>query len=158
MIKNTTVIDKKIQNELSRKYLVLSILSIVIGIIGVVLYGIRDSVFPNTPNTDLLIVFVLPIGIGLLLLYTVFRTRSLTTVQKRENTYEFYDDKVVVSSLKEGESKSSVIDVPYNEIASCKRTLNYIFMVHKKEISMPVCLKGMRKEDVKTIKSYLKMK
>lgn len=159
MVKNTTKIDKKLQNELSRKYLIIAAVCLITGITGVVLYAFKGTVFGEYQKwADLLIVCVLPIGIGLLMLFTVFRTKTTTKVISRVNDYEFYEDKVTVTSLKEGDAQSTVIDVPYGDIARIKKTANYIYMIHKNDIAMPVRTKGMSKEDIAEIKSYLKIK
>ena len=65
-----TDINKEIQKELSRPLYIVSIVTLVIGIVGMVAYVVLGTIFDN-PEIEYMLAFSFPFAFGLVLLITI---------------------------------------------------------------------------------------
>lgn len=88
MIKIQTDIDEKSQKSLSKTAQIINIILIVVGIIGLLLYVVLSTIFENS-YLDILLVFAIPFGIGIVYYILINKNIKKMAENKFTNAYTF---------------------------------------------------------------------
>lgn len=154
MITTTTKIDKKLQREFTRKYIIFGVICTVIGATGVILYCLRNYIFSTEANwTSLFLIGIVPLGIGILLFILIEKTRKSTLVDEREIKYTFSDGGIDVITTREGSDTVSHVD--YNDVVKIADTQNFMFIYLKGEVTYPVNTRNLSREERTALRKLL---
>ena len=99
MITVRTKIDEASQKILTKKIRVGSLISMIIGIVGLLTYIILSINFENL-NLDFLLFFSIPFAIGLVLLITIHKNIAKTASYQWINEYVFEKNAIHISTIK----------------------------------------------------------
>lgn len=156
MVKATTKIDKKLQNDLSRKYLIAAAICIAVGLCGVLIYALREFIFPTPAKwQSIFIIFALPLGFGLLIDFLVFKTKRTTIVEERVVDYTFSDGGIDVVTNKTSAVTNAHID--YANVLKTKQTKHFYFIYLSGDVTYPVDVRGLTDAELAEVKGYLKI-
>lgn len=153
MVECTTVINDKVQRQISKKLYISSIVCLVIGIIGVILYIVLSTIYQNS-WADLLLLFAIPFGFGLTFFITLDTNYRILKNTAMVNFYIFDDDYLFVTTIKDNENVGSS-QIPYNSITKIKENKLYLFIYINKVSALPVEKKSLSEEDINYIKSKI---
>lgn len=155
MIECKTEINTKAQKVLSKNIKLVSIIMLVIGCVGIAGYIIA-SCFVSSGYLDVMLVFALPFGYGLVYLVSVNNMIKKAEGNATVNHYQFEEDYFNASSSKNGEIIGTV-KYYYKDIKKIKERDGYLllyvnsinaFMVEESELS---------ENDLTLLKSLLKI-
>ncbi len=153
MVECITVINDKVQRQISKKLYISSIVCLVIGIIGVILYIVLSTIYQNS-WADLLLLFAIPFGFGLTFFITLDTNYRILKNTAMVNFYIFDDDYLFVTTIKDNENVGSS-QIPYNSITKIKENKLYLFIYINKVSALPVEKASLSEEDIKYIKSKI---
>ena len=153
MVECTTVINDKVQRQISKKLYISSIVCLVIGIIGVILYIVLSTIYQNS-WADLLLLFAIPFGFGLTFFITLDTNYRILKNTAMVNFYIFDDDYLFVTTIKDNENVGSS-QIPYNSITKIKENKLYLFIYINKVSALPVEKASLSEEDINYIKSKI---
>ena len=157
MIENETVIDIGVQKALMRKPLVLSCIAMTIGLIGVVLYFILGMRF-DTIWTELLLLFAIPLGMGLVLVINYFKNIKRYNHDKFiVNCYRF-DEYCFEAITMKGEECLGQNIFTYDKVYKISKTKKYLFIFVNKYSALPIARYKLSKEEDTELLKYLKKK
>lgn len=157
MFKTATVINSEVQKEISKKAYIIWLTALIVGVIGLVAYIVLGTIFPDVSELDLLLFFSMPFGFGLVFVLTI--KKQIKSVEKLNqiNTYEFFEDHVVVSTVRNMEVVGSV-KVYYKDLTKSKETEKY-FLLYLNNVSvLPIKKDGLKTEEQVLVRSFLNLK
>ena len=156
MVKTTTTIDRKIQNDLSRKYILAASVYIAVGIAGVLIYALRDIIF-SAPSKwqSAFLIFIIPLGLGILIDFLVIKTKRTTIVEERVVDYAFSDEGIEINTHKTSGDTSAHID--YDKILKIKQTKHFLFIYLSGDVVYPVDIRKLSEAETTELKNYLKL-
>lgn len=157
MFKTATVINSEVQKEISKKAYIIWLTALIVGVIGLVAYIVLGTIFPNVTELDLLLFFSMPFGFGLVFVLTIKKQIKSVETLNQVNTYEFFEDHVVVSTVRNMEVVGSV-KVYYKDLTKSKETEKY-FLLYLNNVSvLPIKKDGLKTEEQVLIRSFLNLK
>lgn len=157
MFKTATVINSEVQKEISKKAYIIWLTALIVGIIGLVAYIVLGTIFPNVSELDLLLFFSMPFGFGLVFVLTIKKQIKSVQTLNQVNTYEFFEDHVVVSTVRNMEVVGSV-KVYYKDLTKSKETEKY-FLLYLNNVSvLPIKKDGLKTEEQVLVRSFLNLK
>ena len=155
MIENETVIDISVQKALMRKPLLLSIIALIVGVIGIVLYFVLGMRF-DTIWTELLLLFAIPLGMGLVLVINYFKNiRRYQHDRFIVNCYRF-DENCFEAVTMKGEECLGQNIFTYDKVYRISKTKKYLFIFMNKYSALPVARFKLNKDEDATLLSYFK--
>ena len=156
MFKTATVINSEVQKEISKKAYIIWLTALIVGIIGLVAYIVLGIIFPNVSELDLLLFFSMPFGFGLVFVLTIKKQIKSVQTLNQVNTYEFFEDHVVVSTVRNMEVVGSV-KVYYKDLTKSKETEKY-FLLYLNNVSvLPIKKDGLKKEEQVLVRAFLNL-
>lgn len=147
------------QKQLTKSLYAVSLVSFIIGTIGILTYIVAGVVYEvmyeqELPALDvLLVISAVLFGFGLVFVITVRKqNKDAVKFNGCSLSYEFFADCIIVREFKYGE-QTGVIRWNYAQITKCRQKNNYIyiFMVYPLDIS------PLTAEELNTVKSLLKL-
>lgn len=157
MFKTATVINSEVQKEISKKAYIIWLTALIVGVIGLVAYIVLGTIFPDVSELDLLLFFSMPFGFGLVFVLTI--KKQIKSIEKlnQVNTYEFFEDYVVVSTVRNMEVVGSV-KVYYKDLTKSKETEKY-FLLYLNNVSvLPIKKDGLKPEEQVLVRAFLNLK
>ena len=156
MFKTATVINSEVQKEISKKAYIIWLTALIVGIIGLVAYIVLGTIFPNVTELDLLLFFSMPFGFGLVFVLTIKKQIKSVQTLNQVNTYEFFEDHVVVSTVRNMEVVGSV-KVYYKDLTKSKETEKY-FLLYLNNVSvLPIKKDGLKPEEQVLDRAFLNL-
>lgn len=155
MIKIKTDIDEKAQKAFCKNAVIACIVSLIVGSVGLVSYIVLCAFF-NSDFLDIMLVFSIPFGFGLVYLIFINKNIKKTAESKISNEYEFYDDFFTVASIKNGEEFARE-KIYYKDLYKSKEKNEYIFVYVNKARAFIINKNAARREDLQAIKTKLKI-
>lgn len=156
MFKTATVINSEVQKEISKKAYIIWLTALIVGIIGLVAYIVLGIIFPNVSELDLLLFFSMPFGFGLVFVLTIKKQIKSVQTLNQVNTYEFFEDHVVVSTVRNMEVVGSV-KIYYKDLTKSKETEKY-FLLYLNNVSvLPIKKDGLKKEEQVLVRAFLNL-
>lgn len=157
MFKTATVINSEVQKEISKKAYIIWLTALIVGIIGLVAYIVLGIIFPNVSELDLLLFFSMPFGFGLVFVLTIKKQIKSVQTLNQVNTYEFFEDHVVVSTVRNMEVVGSV-KIYYKDLTKSKETEKY-FLLYLNNVSvLPIKKDGLKPEEQVLVRAFLNLK
>lgn len=130
-------IDKKVQNALNTKQKWISWIMLIIGAIGLITYIVLGTVRESKAWEDVLLIFAIPFTLGLILLINVHRACIWSDRVKREQHYEFQEEKMVVTIYVQGEC-TGTSEVYYKTLIRMRETKEFLFLYPNKISAFPI--------------------
>lgn len=156
MFKTATVINSEVQKEISKKAYIIWLTALIVGIIGLVAYIVLGIIFPNVSELDLLLFFSMPFGFGLVFVLTIKKQIKSVQTLNQVNTYEFFEDHVVVSTVRNMEVVGSV-KIYYKDLTKSKETEKY-FLLYLNNVSvLPIKKDGLKPEEQVLVRAFLNL-
>ncbi len=157
MFKTATVINSEVQKEISKKAYIIWLTALIVGVIGLVAYIVLGTIFPDVSELDLLLFFSMPFGFGLVFVLTIKKQIKSVQTLNQVNTYEFFEDHVVVSTVRNMEVVGSV-KIYYKDLTKSKETEKY-FLLYLNNVSvLPIKKDGLKKEEQVLVRAFLNLK
>lgn len=157
MFKTATVINSEVQKEISKKAYIIWLTALIVGVVGFVAYIVLGTIFPDVSELDLLLFFSMPFGFGLVFVLTIKKQIKSVQTLNQVNTYEFFEDHVVVSTVRNMEVVGSV-KVYYKDLTKSKETEKY-FLLYLNNVSvLPIKKDGLKKEEQVLVRAFLNLK
>lgn len=157
MFKTATVINSEVQKEILKKAYIIWLTALIVGIIGLVAYIVLGIIFPNVSELDLLLFFSMPFGFGLVFVLTIKKQIKSVQTLNQVNTYEFFEDHVVVSTVRNMEVVGSV-KIYYKDLTKSKETEKY-FLLYLNNVSvLPIKKDGLKPEEQVLVRAFLNLK
>lgn len=157
MFKTATVINSEVQKEISKKAYIIWLTALIVGVIGLVAYIVLGTIFPDVSELDLLLFFSMPFGFGLVFVLTIKKQIKSVQTLNQVNTYEFFEDHVVVSTVRNMEVVGSV-KVYYKDLTKSKETEKY-FLLYLNNVSvLPIKKDGLKPEEQVLVRAFLNLK
>ena len=154
MFEGSTKIDVSVQKQLNKKLFIVSLILIIIGGIGSVTYIVL-SVLDIIWSTYLL-VFCLPLGVGIGYLYLIRKNIKTVSSQTHENFYTFEQDYFNVKTLRNGEEIGNS-KIYYKDLVKVKEIGKYIFLYINQASAMPIDKTTLKDDDLILLKAFLKI-
>lgn len=152
MIKCNTKIDLNVQKELNKNLFVVSLICIIIGSLGLLTYVVIGTIFENLSTFfDLLLLFALPFGFGIVFLISIKKTEKNVQLKVLENQYEFNQDYVSVTTFTNGENIGTV-KFYYKDFKKVKESQSYIFLYLSTSSAFPVKKSNLSNADLQNLK------
>lgn len=156
MFKTATVINSEVQKEISKKAYIIWLTALIVGVIGLVAYIVLGTIFPDVSELDLLLFFSMPFGFGLVFVLTIKKQIKSVQTLNQVNTYEFFEDHVVVSTVRNMEVVGSV-KVYYKDLTKSKETEKY-FLLYLNNVSvLPIKKDGLKPEEQVLVRAFLNL-
>ena len=157
MFKPAPVINSEVQKEISKKAYIIWLTALIVGVIGLVAYIVLGTIFPDVSELDLLLFFSMPFGFGLVFVLTIKKQIKSVQTLNQVNTYEFFEDHVVVSTVRNMEVVGSV-KIYYKDLTKSKETEKY-FLLYLNNVSvLPIKKDGLKTEEQVLVRSFLNLK
>ncbi len=155
MIVCKTELDKEAQKALTRTFFILSLVSLIVGAIGLVLYIVLN-IFLTSSYLDVLLVCSLPFGFGLVYIIMINNIIERTSASKIVNEYTFENDYFMVSSIKNGEVVSTN-KIYYKEIYKIKEKDGYLLLYINLSNAYIIKEGNLSSENLTLLKAILKI-
>lgn len=155
MIVCKTELDKEAQKALTRTFFILSLVSLIVGAIGLVLYIVLN-IFLTSSYLDVLLVCSLPFGFGLVYIIMINNIIERTSASKIVNEYTFENDYFMVSSIKNGEVVSTN-KIYYKEINKIKEKDGYLLLYINLSNAYIIKEGNLSSENLTLLKAILKI-
>ena len=156
MIVCKTELDKEAQKALTRTFFILSLVSLIVGAIGLVLYIVLN-IFLTSSYLDVLLVCSLPFGFGLVYIIMINNIIERTSASKIVNEYTFENDYFMVSSIKNGEVVSTN-KIYYKEINKIKEKDGYLLLYINLSNAYIIKEGNLSSENLTLLKAILKIR
>lgn len=155
MINCKTPIDENAQKALTKKFYIISLIALIVGAIGIVAY-IVIGVFVESSYLDIMLVFSLPFGFGLVYVISINKIIKKAVANNIVNEYEFDNDFFNVSSYKNGEVVGTS-KVYYKDLYKIKEKDGYIFLYINISNAYIVKEDALSENDQTLLKALLKI-
>ena len=155
MIVCKTELDKEAQKALTRTFFILSLISLIVGAIGLVLYIVLN-IFLTSSYLDVLLVCSLPFGFGLVYIIMINNIIERTSASKIVNEYTFENDYFMVSSIK-NEEVVSTNKIYYKEIYKIKEKDGYLLLYINLSNAYIIKEGNLSSENLTLLKAILKI-
>lgn len=151
-----TDINKEIQKELSRPLFIVGIVTLVLGIFGIVAYIVLGTIFDN-PEIEYMLFFSLPFSFGLVLLITINKLCKNADKIPQYNQYTFEEQYFMVTTYRRGENVGTV-KLYYKDLVKSRESKNYIFMYLNKYSAVAVAKDQLNSDELILLRSFLGLK
>lgn len=155
MIETNVKVDYSLQKELNGKSKLVSLIMLIVGIAGLIVYVLLGAILPGEPKwVELFLVFAIPFGVGLVCLVTINITNKKSLEGDRELKLAFSEDSYMVSEVKNGE-KIAEVKVYYKDVLKTRETKNYFFIYQNLTIAYPIKKSDVSSDDLNKIKNLI---
>lgn len=153
MIKIKSVVDEKAQKSLAKHSLILYAVILAAGIAGLSGYVIW-SLFPDSEASSVLLIFALPLVVGLVMLLSLRQNVKKMAQNNFINEYEFDEEFFNVATYQNGEVKGTH-KVYYNELHKVRENDEYIFLYLNSKSAYIVAKFEATEEDLAALRQLL---
>ncbi|MBQ8615034.1 MAG: YcxB family protein [Clostridia bacterium] len=153
-MKCSVKIDEKLQKELNEKLWLNSLISLIVGAIGLGAYIVIGIFFESFWLEMLLWVCAFAFGIGLSMLIAVNKVNKKASQNNHVDEMEFFEDHFIGTTTKNGEVIATN-KVYYKDLLKIRETENYIFLYMNTAAAAPVPKKEFSPEELSTIKLWV---
>lgn len=153
MFSAKTKIDVEIQKELSKKLYTYSLIALIIGSVGLLVYLVLATIFDN-PYFDILLIFSIPFGFGLVFILTIKKLIKNVQAINQVNTYVFEENYLNVTTTRNLEVVGTA-KLYYKELFKSRETKNYIYMYVNKNSALPVKKENLSQDELIILRSFL---
>lgn len=144
-------INKQVQTELSKTAKRNSIISLVVGIIGLLAYIIISTFKEMFVLEILLWAFAVMFALGLVMLITINKLIKKASENKLICECEFDEEFMNVTAIK-NEEQISYSKVYYKDLIKIKETENYVFLYPNKQMAYPVQKRDIPSNELSILK------
>ena len=155
MIECETTIDSKVQKEILKNSLITSLVFLIVGAVGTVVYLVLATIFDNS-WFDILLIFAFFFGFGLIFYITLNKTVKTAEQTSYTNKYQFNEEELTITSLKDGQEISSATS-KYELFEKIKETKNLILIYPTKTATYPILKGNLTEQDLTEIRKLLKL-
>ena len=155
MIECETKIDGKIQKEILKTNIIMSLIFLIVGAIGSIAYLVLTTIFSNI-WLNLLLIFAFVFGFGLIFFISLNKTIKIADQESFTNKYQFYEDELVITSLKNGEIISTAT-TKYSQFIKIRENQNFILIYPSKNATYPIVKNNISQQDLNDIRKILKI-
>ena len=153
MIVVKTKLDEKMQKELVHPALIIELITMIIGIIGLLAYVIIKTSVENA-NVEYLLIFSIPFVFGLVFYLTVKKQLKKIKNNTKLNIYEFYEDFMNIKTMDNGEDVGTA-KIYYKDLVKKKESKNYFFLFINNLNAFPIAKYELTEDDIKEIRKLL---
>lgn len=153
MIETVAILNEKVQIELTKKNKLISLISLIIGAIGLVAFVVISTIFEDK-IFGLLLLFAFPFTLGLISYISINKNIKNFKLHNIINNYEFNEDHFIVKSFK-GNDQIGMSKINYNEVFKLKETETFIFIFANRVSAYPIIKTTLSKEDLNKIKQLI---
>lgn len=157
MIEVKTELNRDVQKELAKTHTIVTWCMLIVGAIGSLIYIFSDFIFGVTQWTEYLIVFVLPLGLGIGLLIFIKRNLKAVDQVNNVNCYSFDLERVTIVTLRNNENVGEV-KVYYKDLVKTKETEKYFFLYINAVSAFPVLKANLTVLEQSEIRMLLNIK
>ncbi len=156
MFKCKTKFTIEMQKQLNNTKQKIATIMTAVGGVGVFVYLIT-AFFPNITDAmvDWMLVFVLPLTLGVLMLVTIAKTNNAIKKIDVTNEYEFNEDHMYISTIRSNENIGKV-KFYYKDLVGVKETKDYIYLYQNKASAFPIDKKQLLETDLIILRGILK--
>lgn len=156
MFKCKTKFTIEMQKQLNNTKQKIATIMTAVGGVGVFVYLIT-AFFPNITDAmvDWMLVFVLPLTLGILMLVTIAKTNNAIKKIDVTNEYEFNEDHMYISTIRSNENIGKV-KFYYKDFVRVKETKDYIYLYQNKTSAFPIDKKQLLETDLIILRGILK--
>ena len=155
MIETNVKVDASLQKELNGKSKLISLIMMIIGAVGLIVYVLLGTFIPGEPKwVELFLLFAIPLGVGLVCLVTINITNKKSLEGDRELKLVFSEESYIVSEIKNGE-KVAEVNVYYKDVLKTRETQNYFFIYQSQTIAHPVKKSDLTTEQLEQVKKLI---
>ena len=148
-----TKIDIAVQKALSRRLYRNSLIAMIVGAIGLLVYLVVATIFEN-PYLDILLVFAIPFGFGLVYVITINKLMKNVELINQTNEYTFEESFFTVTTTRNAEVTGSA-KIYYKELYKNREEKDYIFMYINKTSAIAVQKSNMTNDELIILRSLL---
>jgi len=153
-MKCTVKIDENVQRELNDQMWVVSLISLIVGSVGLASY-IVISVFVESVWLELLLwPMAFAFGVGLTLLISIKKINKKSVQNNLIDNLEIEEDYVVSTTMKNGEIIST-LKTYYKDLLKVKETENFLFLYINKASAVPIPKQSFSPEEFSLIKLWV---
>lgn len=154
MIECRTDINIEAQKVLSKNLKLASIISLVVGVVGAVSYIVLSCFF-DSGLLDIMLVFCLPLGFGLVYLVSI-NNLIKKTGDSTYNVYQFEEEFFNTTTYKGGEVVGTV-KYYYKDLKKIKERDGYLLLYINVSNAFLVKESALSESDLATVKSFLRI-
>ncbi len=155
MIETNVKVSAELQKELNGKQKLISLIMIMVGIVGLIVYVLLGTFLPGEPKwVELFLIFAIPLGVGIVCYVLGNITNKKSLEGSRELKLIFNEDSYMVIETNNGE-KIAEIKVYYNEVIKTKETKNYFFIYKTQTLAHPIKKSDITNEQLEQIKNLI---
>ena len=156
MFKCKTKFTIEMQKQLNNTKQKVATIMTAVGAVGVFVYLIT-AFFLNITDAmvDWMLVFVLPLTLGILMLVTIAKTNNAIKKIDVTNEYEFNEDHMYISTIRSNENIGKV-KFYYKDLVRVKETKDYIYLYQNKASAFPIEKKQLLETDLIILRGILK--
>lgn len=154
MFKCSMVLDIKLQRELNERNWLISLISLIVGSIGLGVYIVIATFYENYFLELMLWVCAFAFGYGLVFLILIKKINKKAAQRNITISLEINEDLVIENDLKEGEVISTN-KVYYKDLMKVRETENYLILYVNKASAVPILKSAFTPEELSTIKLWI---
>ncbi len=158
MFKTKTKIDANVQLELTKSSKITSIVMLVIGILGLLVYIVVGTIWENLIWTEYFISFAIPFAVGLVMIIGINKAnnRILNSNTVNENEFEFHEKYVEIVTYRNEENVGNT-KLFYSDIFKVRETKNYIFLYLNAASALPINKNNLDQNQLIILRGLLKL-
>lgn len=157
------VMSEEIQKKFSHKLYIASVISLVIGSVGLAAYLVTsvsyDFIYDFIPEwCNAFLLFAVPFGFGLVFLLTLkSQIKNSRKLEGIKNVYEFYSDCILARELRGG-LQTGVVRFTYDNIVKTKDDEDMLYFYYQvKTLAYPLEKNSLTPAELNTVKKLLGM-
>lgn len=154
MLKCSVKIDQNLQRELNEKAWIYSLISLIVGAIGLMAYIIVGAFFEAFWLEVLLWFFAFAFGVGLTIFVSINKVNKNASAKNMTDNIELQENFLIEETVVNNEVVSTN-KVYYKDILKIKETENYLFLYVNKTNAVPIPKKEFAGEDLSKIKVWV---
>ena len=154
MFKCSVKIDEKLQNEVNEKMWIVSLISTIVGAIGLGAYIILATFFDNLLLEILLWVMAFSFGFGITYMITIKRINKKSVSNDATDELEIFEEYVNLTTIKNNEVIVS-LKTYYKDLYKIRETKNYLLLYINKSSALAIPKQAFTTEEYSTIKLWV---
>ena len=153
-MKYSCEISTQMQKELNQTTKLWSIISLIIGSVGLACYVALSMFYEGSFMTVLLCASSILFAFGIVFLFSVSSSNKKAAEMKLAGEYELEPEYIMVTTFKNGENIGTM-KIYYKDFVKIKETENYLFLFPNPQMAYPVPKDKLTKEEIAQLKSWL---
>ncbi|MBQ7798145.1 MAG: YcxB family protein [Clostridia bacterium] len=149
-------INQEVQIELNKKAKRNSIIALIVGLVGLLVYICIPTSVEYFLLEILLWVSSFIFVFGIVFLVTINKANKKVIANKITAEFELEEGYMIVNSIKNGEQINSS-KVYYKDIVKIRETEHYIFLYPNRQMAYPLPKSKLTNEEVTTLRSWLNL-